>query len=221
MRVVTGSSKARSACSRHPPGTRPILDVHTDTREYDIVKWTADTGVLNGAGVLNLVPALKPSDDSVSVLKVAVVGSILQHYFPLPLLDPNQGRATQLAAAAVPQQAQQLRDSYDAGPKPVAAYEARVLQGIWAAAPYLHDGAVPTLADLLKPAVDRPASFPIGPAYDIDELGLSANQPATAAVLQTTGCDNLNSGASHCGHEYGTNLSDDDKRALLEYLKTL
>jgi hypothetical protein len=205
-----------------PTWKTPILDVNTDTREYDIVNWTADTGVLNGAGILDLVPKLHATDQSISVLKVAVVGSILQHAFPLPLLDPNLGRASQLAAApAIAPHAAQLGDTYDTGPKPVAAYEARVLQGIWAAAPYLHDGAVPTLADLLKPAAQRPPSFAIGPAYDIDKLGLSVTQQPGAAVLHTTGCDTLNSGASHCGHEYGTTLPDPDKRALLEYLKTL
>ncbi|WP_349770486.1 hypothetical protein [Bradyrhizobium barranii] len=38
--------------------------------------------------------------------------------------------------------------------QPWGAYEARVLQGIWAAAPYLHNGSVPTLAELLKPSGD-------------------------------------------------------------------
>jgi hypothetical protein len=40
-------------------------------------------------------------------------------------------------------------------------------------------------------------------------------------TLTTTGCGNLNSGNSRCGHEFGTQLSPDEKKALLEYLKTL
>jgi hypothetical protein len=103
----------------------------------------------------------------------------------------------------------------------VGTYEARVLQGIWAAAPYLHNGSVPTLADLLKPAKDRVSEFKIGPAYDIVNIGMAVSQPSTDQTLITTDCSELDSGASRCGHEYGTKLSNDEKKALLEYLKTL
>ena len=80
------------------------------------------------------------------------------------------------------------------------AYESRVMQGIWAAAPYLHNGSVPTLADLLKPAAQRPASFKIGPAYDREKIGLAVDQPTSNFILQTTVCSDLNSGNSRCGH---------------------
>ena len=106
-----------------------------------------------------------------------------------------------------------------AGAKP--AYEARVLQGIWAAAPYMHNGSVPTLAELLKPASARTATFRIGPAYDVETVGLAVDQPAASSTLKTTDCSDRNSAASRCGHEYGTQLPAEDKKALLEYLKTL
>ena len=95
------------------------------------------------------------------------------------------------------------------------------MQGIWAAAPYLHNGSVPTLEDLLKPPAERPASFKIGPAYDRTKIGLAADQPQSNFTLQTTDCSNINSGHSRCGHEYGTWLSPEEKKALLEYLKIL
>jgi mono/diheme cytochrome c family protein len=100
------------------------------------------------------------------------------------------------------------------------AYEARVLQGIWAAAPYLHNGSVPTLAELLKPAAQRVSKFAVGAKYDIENVGLAAVQDGNE-TRTLTGCDDLNSGNSRCGHEFGTSLSDQDKKALLEYLKTL
>jgi hypothetical protein len=99
-------------------------------------------------------------------------------------------------------------------------YEARVLQGIWAAAPYLHNGSVPSLAELLKPAAQRVKQFKIGPAYDTKTVGIASEQ-AGAFTLKTTGCEDRNSGNSNCGHDYGTQLLDDEKAALLEYLKTL
>ena len=100
-------------------------------------------------------------------------------------------------------------------------YEARVLEGIWAAAPYLHNGSVPTLAELLKPAAERVAAFKIGPSYDLVNVGIATEQTSFDQVLTTTDCSDLNSGNSRCGHEFGTSLPQAEKQALLEYLKTL
>ncbi len=100
-------------------------------------------------------------------------------------------------------------------------YEARVLDGIWAAAPYLHNGSVPTLTELLKEPADRVANFTPGPEYDIDAVGMAVEQTKFDQVIETTGCDDLNSGNSRCGHDYGTQLSEDHKKALLEYLKSI
>jgi hypothetical protein len=104
--------------------------------------------------------------------------------------------------------------------QPMFVYEARVLKGIWAVAPYLHNGSVVNLAELLKPAAERAKEFKVGPAYDTETVGLAASQD-TAFTLRTTGCEDRASGNSHCGHEYGTQLPARDKKALLEYLKTL
>ncbi|MFY9655369.1 MAG: hypothetical protein WAK01_02100, partial [Methylocystis sp.] len=102
-----------------------------------------------------------------------------------------------------------------------SAYEARVLQGVWAAAPYLHNGSVPTLAELLKPAAERVSEFKVGPRYDIDALGLAVEQTKFDFVYKTTDCSARDSGESRCGHEFGTKLSPEEKKALLEYLKAL
>jgi hypothetical protein len=95
------------------------------------------------------------------------------------------------------------------------------MQGIWAAAPYLHNGSVPTLAELLKPAAERVKAFKIGPAYDTVNIGLAVEQTQFNYTLTTTDCSDRNSGNSRCGHEFGTQLSAEEKKALLEYLKTL
>jgi cytochrome c553 len=108
-------------------------------------------------------------------------------------------------------------------PSPAIAYESRVLEGIWATAPYLHNGSVPTLAALLEPVQNRPAEFKIGPAYDPEKIGLAVEQSKFDYVLKTTDCEGANakSGNSRCGHEFGTKLSPEEKAALLEYLKIL
>jgi hypothetical protein len=85
----------------------------------------------------------------------------------------------------------------------------------------LHNGSVPTLAELLKPSAQRPTKFSLGAKYDIDKIGLAETQDASSPPRTVTDCSELNSGNSRCGHEYGTTLSETDKKALLEYLKTL
>ena len=113
-----------------------------------------------------------------------------------------------------------LRDP-TAGASPAkGSYESRVMQGIWATAPYLHNGSVPTLAELLKPAAQRVKSFKIGSAYDTVNIGLAVEQAQFDYTLTTTDCSDRNSGNSNCGHEFGTQLTDQEKKALLEYLKT-
>ena len=100
------------------------------------------------------------------------------------------------------------------------------LDGVWLRAPYLHNGSVPTLRDLLKPQDERPKRFCRGgELYDWENLGYFA-----APVVAANGRDLcpggfryniLVSGNSNKGHLYGTTLSDADKNALIEFLKTL
>ena len=105
--------------------------------------------------------------------------------------------------------------------EPALAFESRVMEGIWATAPYLHNGSVPTLADLLEPVAKRPAAFKIGSNYDPIKIGLAVEQTQFDYTLHTTDCGDQDSGDSRCGHEFGTKLNDSEKKALLEYLKVL
>jgi hypothetical protein len=201
-----------------------IQDVGTDTREYDVFDWIVSTGTMNGAGIPGISSTLKPMDSAFNVLRVAVTGSILQYYIPVALSAQADAARSSTDASHAAATAE-LRGAFNAarpGGPTTAAFESRVLEGIWAAAPYLHNGSVPTLAELLKPAADRVQSFKIGPAYDIENVGLAPAQEKFAYVLETTGCEDKHSGNSRCGHEFGTTtLTTDEKRALLEYLKIL
>ncbi|HEU4456508.1 MAG TPA: di-heme-cytochrome C peroxidase [Longimicrobium sp.] len=96
-------------------------------------------------------------------------------------------------------------------------WQSRPLSGIWATAPYLHNGSVPTLHDLLRPAAERPDSFIVGNReYDPVKLGYVSAPAAGRAlfIFRTSQTGNGNG-----GHEYGTRMSEDDRMALLEYLK--
>jgi hypothetical protein len=99
----------------------------------------------------------------------------------------------------------------------VAKYKARPLNGIWATAPYLHNGSVPSIAELLKPSADRVKTFCIG-SHDFDavNVGLSVKCVDNFFLFDTR-----KPGNSNQGHEYGTTLSEDHRKALIEFLKTL
>jgi mono/diheme cytochrome c family protein len=98
----------------------------------------------------------------------------------------------------------------------VMAYKARPLNGIWATAPYLHNGSVPTLYDLLLPAGERPQTFAVGRMeYDPRKVGYVSDGQVPFVV------DTSVPGNSNRGHAYGAQLSDGDRWALVEYLKTL
>ncbi len=95
------------------------------------------------------------------------------------------------------------------------------LDGIWLRAPYLHNGSVPTLRDLLEPPEKRPKEFYRGyDVYDQKNLGFISNVPAEGAH-QFFRYDTTLPGNNNSGHLYGTDLSPEDKEALVEYMKGL
>jgi hypothetical protein len=101
---------------------------------------------------------------------------------------------------------------------PYGPYAARPLYAIWAAAPYLHNGSVPTLYHLLLPPEQRPKTFALGARdYDPVKLGFVVN---TDCSPQDCLVDTTQTGDGNGGHLWGTELSEPDRMALLEYLKT-
>ena len=195
----------------------PVQNVGTDTREFELLGRTARSGALEGARIPFVTSPLKPTDTAFNILATSVLGSVIQHYLPFAATTQTSPPAT----FKLPPQLSDLPGAFRAPAPAAAAYEARVLEGIWAAAPYLHNGSVPTLAELLKPAAERVAAFKIGPSYDLVNVGIATEQTSFDQVLTTTDCSDLSSGNSRCGHEFGTSLPQAEKQALLEYLKTL
>jgi len=101
-----------------------------------------------------------------------------------------------------------------------SGYIAAFLDGIWLRAPYLHNGSVPSLRDLLKPATERPKVFYRGyDVYDAENVGFVTQGPQAERVGTKYDVSARSNGNQ--GHEFGTNLSAQDKDALIEYLKTL
>ena len=100
-------------------------------------------------------------------------------------------------------------------------YAAGSLDGIWLRGPYLHNGSVPTVRQLLDPS-QRPAKFYVGnDLIATDDLGFEWKDPKQPGRRDFVHYDTTKPGNSNAGHLYGTNLSNADKNALLEYMKTL
>jgi hypothetical protein len=108
---------------------------------------------------------------------------------------------------------------------PILGYKFRPLTGIWATAPYLHNGSVPTLYDLLLPPSDRPKSFYVGTReFDPVKVGFKTEQSAENSFLFRVFDDQGNpiQGNLNSGHDYNNaGLSAADREALVEYMKAL
>ena len=112
------------------------------------------------------------------------------------------------------------------GVRATLQYKARPLNGIWATPPYLHNGSVPNLYSLLSPVAERPKCFYLGNReYDPVNVGYSTQELPGGFELDTWIRGNNNT-----GHEFNTGtgkgiigplLTPDERRALIEFLKTL
>jgi hypothetical protein len=101
-------------------------------------------------------------------------------------------------------------------------YSAPPLDGVWATAPYFHNGSVPTL-DAVLDARLRPSIFrrSFDPAkYDFERLGWPY-EPVVSKGRDATVYDTTRKHYRNGGHTFAAGLTDDERRDLLEYLKTL
>ena len=109
-----------------------------------------------------------------------------------------------------------------------AGYVAPPLDGVWASAPYLHNGSVPTLWHVLHPAA-RPHAWRVKSpeGYDRERVGLDveARDAPPAGIVdgweRRDWFDTSRPGKSAAGHSFPEALSEEERRAVLEYLKTL
>lgn len=102
-------------------------------------------------------------------------------------------------------------------PKNLLAYKARPISGIWATAPYLHNGSVPNLYQLLLPPAQRVTRFSVGSyTFDADAVGYVSGRDERTFLFDTR-----LPGNSNAGHDYGTDLTDEQRQDLIEYMKTL
>jgi hypothetical protein len=118
-------------------------------------------------------------------------------------------------------------------PQTVPGYKPRPLKGVWATPPFLHNGSVPTVYDLLSPPDKRPVKFYVGNReFDPKKLGYVTTRPADAGGFIY---DTRLSGNHNTGHGFiadpktpmkdypagviGRLLTDEERYAIIEYLK--
>lgn len=117
----------------------------------------------------------------------------------------------------------------------VLAYKGRPLTGVWATAPFLHNGSVPTLYDLLLPEQQRPTMFKLGTReFDPQRVGFVNDQSNAAFQSARTAQENsfvfrvrdasgvIIPGNSNLGHDYGNaQFTEEQRWALVEYMKAV
>jgi hypothetical protein len=180
---------------------RPAFDVGTDPTAYQ--QFAAD--------IAARVSGLK--DLSANILRLRQTQlerrfdkDVVANYMKLY----SRGRPNEFALA---------KDEYsgtkDANwPRTGAAYWASPLEGVFASSPYFHNGSVRTLWDVLTPPDQRPKTFRTGSTeFDVEGVGLRSE----GRFLYDTAEPGKGSG----GHPFGTDLAQDKKAALIEYLKSL
>ena len=105
------------------------------------------------------------------------------------------------------------------GEQQVLAYKARPLDGIWATAPYLHNGSVPNLYELLLPTNMRTTQFHVGSIrMDTERVGFSTESGPGTTLLDTTLPGNSNAGHDTYGN---AEFTEEQRWELVEYMKSL
>lgn len=115
--------------------------------------------------------------------------------------------------------AQESSAPSDCGPDdPLMAYKARPLDGIWATGPYMHNGSVANLYEVLLPAEDRMKEFYVGSRnFDPKHVGFENKKGPDTFLFDTS-----KPGNSNAGHIYGNNrFTEEEREQLVEYMKSL
>ena len=193
-----------------------MIAVGTDDRmAVNFAKRRTSTGKLEGAYKQVVGPPitsgdrLGPEASAEEVLSHAVIGTIVGSGYPAP--------QDELTKIEFRRRRANVAGQFAPSTAPGGIYKGRPLNGIWATAPYLHNGSVPTLADLLKPAKDRRKTFSIGSReFDPKDVGFRTDV-AGYPIFRARNDDGTEvPGDSNAGHEgpgFGTGLTDKEKRA--------
>jgi len=111
-------------------------------------------------------------------------------------------------------------------PPATPSYKAGPRDGVWATAPFLHNGSVPSIYELLRPAAKRPVTFFVGREFDPIKVGIDTSGQSGKFLFDTRFVGNSNKGHSFEDGPRGKGvigrlLSDQERWAIIEYLKSI
>ena len=180
----------------------PQTEVGTDRAELVLIEESVQkTGILEGTKMLYIAgDKLGATTLAKNLLNITSIGVMVRH----PLESIRQGLRDFTGTKG-----RIIKSQYD--------YKARPLTGIWATAPYLHNGSVPSLYQLLLPSAKRDSIFYTGNReFDPKYVGQISTEQAGLFKFDTSLYGNSNS-----GHEYGTTLNKQQRFELIEFMKSL
>lgn len=192
----------------------PLKEIGTDPdyAEY-FLRRTATPGVM--APVFEGTPLAKKDPIPAAFLFLATLRKTSEATLEQTTKDPEL-RARLLGTQPLPELPRTEKEM-EATLAALQSYRAAPLAGVWATPPYLHNASVPSLYDLLLPPEKRAKTFTLGnPEFDPEKVGYRT-EPFEGGYRY----DTARPGYSNRGHTYGTTISDEDRMALIEYLKTL
>ena len=226
-----------SACTPSKPGCA----VETDpAAAVNAVYHTARSLILEGRKEKILVGAkFGTTTESINVPVNGVIGLVLRH----PLRALEAGLIPGGDAKLKPLKIRKLKEiviqhvadrksarrisntqvrSASAPDLSLLDYKARPLNGIWATAPYLHNGSVPNLWELMRRPEERTTEFAVGSReYDPNKVGFDTIAGLSTFRVYKADGSTIQPGNSNRGHAYGTELTTEEKWSVVEYMKTL
>ena len=210
--------------------------VGTDPKfNENALSWEVDTGLLEGrkSRVKEGRP-LEKREPAATVLKHAVAGAMIGTISPITCSNsievPNKevlDRWVTIAGKIISNQKSEPKpDDHpdkkirtEALVKTLDVYKARPLNGIWSSAPFLHNGSVKSLYELLLPPERRAKEFYTGcEKFDKEKVGVDCSKDDDGVVLYNAKLK----GNKPMGHKFGTRqFSDADRMDVIEYIKSL
>jgi hypothetical protein len=104
--------------------------------------------------------------------------------------------------------------------KDLEVYKARPLNGVWATAPYLHNGSIPNIVELLKPANKRVSIFCVGSRkFDSKTLGFESQKDVDKNCGNNFKFDTKVAGNHNTGHDSYGLLEEEEIWAIIEFIK--
>jgi hypothetical protein len=192
-------------------GLVPLTYVGTDATQFEALRPFALTGPLT-----NFLPgefrgkATVPTDAFLGLLQVAIRETAIKK------LGLNEAQTAELHGYR----------EFPSPPRPDRVWKAAPRDGVWATPPFMHNGSVPNLYEMLIPAAERTKTFYLGHEFDPVKVGLDTTASSGTFLLDTTLLGNSNAGHSFQDGPRGNGvigplLKDEERWAIVEYLKSI